>query len=82
MGVKMEDEEINSLSQNKFRSLTNRELEILKLITLGKSNTEIAKELILSVHTVKAYVCTILRKLGVDDRVQAAVKAVREKIIP
>ena len=64
------------------KPLTNRELEILKLITLGKSNTEIAKDLILSVHTVKAHVCTILHKLGVDDRVQAAVKAVREKIIP
>lgn len=64
------------------RPLTGRELEILRLITLGKSNIEIAKELILSVHTVKAHVCTILHKLEVNDRVQAAVKAVREQIVP
>ena len=47
----------------------------------GKSNTEIAKDLIVSVHTAKAHVCSILQKLCVDDRVQAAVKAVRENII-
>ena len=43
-----------------------------------KSNTEIAKELIVSVHTAKAHVCSILQKMCVNDRVQAAVKAVKE----
>ena len=61
--------------------LTERELEVLKHLVNGKSNTEIAKELIVSVHTAKAHVCSILQKLCVDDRVQAAVKAVRENIV-
>lgn len=61
--------------------LTERELEVLKLLVKGKSNTEIAKDLIVSVHTAKAHVCSILQKLCVDDRVQAAVKAIRENII-
>lgn len=61
--------------------LTERELEVLKLMVEGKSNTEIAKELIISVHTAKAHVCNILQKLSVHDRVQAAVKAIKEGLI-
>ena len=61
--------------------LTERELEVLKLLVAGKSNTEIANELIVSVHTAKAHVCSILQKLCVDDRVQAAVKAIKENIV-
>ena len=61
--------------------LTERELEVLKHLVKGKSNTEIAKELIVSVHTAKAHVCSILQKLCVDDRVQATVKAIKENII-
>ncbi len=61
--------------------LTEREMEVLRLLVTGKSNTEIAKELIVSVHTAKAHVCSILQKLCVDDRVQAAVKAIRENIV-
>jgi DNA-binding NarL/FixJ family response regulator len=61
--------------------LTERELEVLRLLVQGKSNTEIAKDLIVSVHTAKAHVCSILQKLCVDDRVQAAVKSIRENII-
>ncbi len=61
--------------------LTEREFEVLRLLVQGKSNTEIAKELIVSVHTAKAHVCSILQKLCVDDRVQAAVKAIKENII-
>lgn len=61
--------------------LTDRELEVLRHLVQGKSNTEIAKELIVSVHTAKAHVCSILQKLCVDDRVQAAVKAIKENII-
>jgi len=60
---------------------TEREMEVLRLLVKGKSNTEIAKDLIVSVHTAKAHVCSILQKLCVDDRVQAAVKAIRENII-
>lgn len=61
--------------------LTDREKEVLKLVIDGKSNNEIAKDLIISVHTVKAHVYSILQKLSVTDRVQAAVKAVRERLV-
>jgi DNA-binding NarL/FixJ family response regulator len=58
--------------------LTERESELLKLIAKGQSNKEIANQLYLSLGTVKSYVRIILNKLSVDDRVQAAAKAVRE----
>ena len=61
--------------------LTEREYEVLKLLVQGKSNAEIAEDLIVSVHTAKAHVCSILQKLCVDDRVQAAVKAIKENIV-
>lgn len=61
--------------------LTDREFEVLKHLVSGKSNTEIAKELIVSVHTAKAHVCSILQKMCVNDRVQAAVKAVKEGMV-
>jgi len=69
-------------SQNEGRvPLTEREYEVLKHLVSGKSNTEIAKELIVSVHTAKAHVCSILQKMCVNDRVQAAVKAVKEGLV-
>ena len=61
--------------------LTEREFDVLKHLVGGKSNTEIAKELIVSVHTAKAHVCSILQKMCVNDRVQAAVKAVKEGLV-
>lgn len=61
--------------------LSQREREVLKLIAQGSSNQEIAQQLYLSLGTVKSYVRMILNKLSVDDRVQAAAKAVREKLI-
>lgn len=76
----MNNWEINFTEQNK-KPLTEREIEVLELIVMGKSNTEIAKELIVSVHTAKAHVCSILQKMSVEDRVQAAVKAVREGLV-
>lgn len=57
--------------------LTDRELEVLKLMSEGKSNIEIAKAIHISQHTAKSHVCKILTKLAVSDRVQAAVKAVK-----
>ncbi|MBY0449057.1 MAG: response regulator transcription factor [Cyanobacteria bacterium] len=57
-------------------SLGEREHEVLRLLTLGNNNNEIAAQLFVSVHTVKSQVSTILQKLSVHDRVQAAVKAV------
>lgn len=73
---------LNSKSnQDNQVPLTEREYEVLRHLVSGKSNTEIAKELIVSVHTAKAHVCSILQKMCVNDRVQAAVKAVREGIV-
>lgn len=62
-------------------NLTEREKEVLKLIVEGYTNTQIAKKMSISTHTAKAHVGNILAKLDVTDRVQAAVKAVRTKII-
>ena len=56
-------------------NLTDREKEVLKLLSKGLSNTEIAEELVISSHTAKVHVSNILNKLAVTDRVQAAVKA-------
>ena len=73
---------LNSKSnQDSQVPLTEREYEVLRHLVSGKSNTEIAKELIVSVHTAKAHVCSILQKMCVNDRVQAAVKAVSEGIV-
>lgn len=57
--------------------LTERELEVLKLIVEGYSNPEIAASLHISLSTVKAHARSIMNKLAVDDRVQAAVVALR-----
>jgi len=75
------DENEFAYGDKNARQLTEREYEVLKLIVMGKSNTEIAKELVVSVHTAKAHVCSILQKMAVNDRVQAAVKAVRKGIV-
>jgi DNA-binding NarL/FixJ family response regulator len=57
--------------------LSQRELQVLRLIADGQTNQEIADELILSPTTIKTHVQNILTKLGVSDRTQAAVYAVR-----
>ncbi|MPZ64040.1 MAG: response regulator [Pseudonocardiaceae bacterium] len=62
-------------------SLTVREREVLRLIARGMSNRLIARELVLSEKTVKAHVSAVLSKLGVADRTQAALHAVREGMI-
>lgn len=69
------------ISEKIGKKLTEREYEVLKLVVMGKSNKEIAQELLISFHTAKAHVCSILQKMGVDDRVQAAVKAVKERLL-
>jgi NarL family two-component system response regulator LiaR len=58
--------------------LTERELEVLRLIARGQSNREIARELIISEKTVKTHVSNILSKLHLADRTQAAIYALRE----
>ncbi len=61
----------------KFAELTEREREVLHLISKGKSNQEIGDELYIGIKTVKTHVSNILSKLGVDDRTQAAVYSLR-----
>ena len=61
---------------DKYNNLTKREKEVLELIIQGKSNPQIANELILSIHTVKAHLESIYKKLGVHNKVQAAVYTV------
>lgn len=61
--------------------LTSREKQILKLMTEGYSNLEIAQFLVISINTTKAHVASILQKLEVDDRLQAALKALKNNIV-
>ncbi len=62
-------------------SLTKREREVLQLMVEGRDNQQIAAELVISLETVKSHVSAILEKLGADNRVQAAVEAVRAKLV-
>ncbi|MGD8997911.1 MAG: response regulator transcription factor [Anaerolineae bacterium] len=66
---------------NPFTELTTREMEVLRLIANGLSNSEIAEELVISGNTVKGHVSNILSKLHLADRTQVAVYAWREGIV-
>jgi DNA-binding NarL/FixJ family response regulator len=68
------------VSEN-LASLSEREMEVLKLIVEGKSNNEIAEDLYLSINTIKTHVRGIMNKLSVDDRVKAAVIALRSGLV-
>ncbi len=65
-----------------FGTLSIREREVLELLAAGLSNQELAMRLNISVSTAKAHVRNILRRLGVSDRTQAAVKALRTQLVP
>jgi len=84
-----ERHEEKGLSQDERRrretlleALTERELEILCLVAGGKSNQQMAQDLFLSVGTVKSHVHRVISKLGVSDRTQAAVLALRLDLAP
>jgi two-component system NarL family response regulator len=62
--------------------LTQRELDVLEQIVSGKSNKEIGTELDISEATVKTHINSLLSKLGVTDRTQAATAAIRRGIVP
>jgi DNA-binding NarL/FixJ family response regulator len=62
-------------------ALSEREIEVLQLISRGKSNKEIAATLFLAESTVKTHVASIYEKLKVTDRTEAVVKAIQRGII-
>ena len=61
--------------------LSQREVAVLRLIGLGKSNREIAEELVISIHTANCHVSHILSKVGVANRAEAAVYAARRGLL-
>ncbi len=78
--------EFNALSrrleeEHDGRRLTDRELEVLRLISRGMSNKDIGTELVIAENTVRNHVRNILEKLQVRSRVEAAMYAVREKLV-
>ena len=62
-------------------ALTQRELEVLKLVAKGQSNREIGDELYISENTVKNHVRNILEKLHLHSRMEAVIYAVRERLL-
>ncbi len=75
-----ENRETDAKNGDNF-NLTNREKEILGLIAKGMSNKDIANKLVISLYTVKNHVKNIIQKLAVEDRTQAAILALTEKIV-
>lgn len=65
----------------KIEKLTKRELQVLKLLSIGKLNRQVADELEISERTVKNHVSNIFKKIDVKDRTQAAVFAIRNNLI-
>ncbi len=75
------DKEMVRSDESSEYNLTIREKQVLKLIREGLNNNEIAKKLFVSVNTAKVHVSSIIQKLGVEDRTQAAIKALNDNII-
>ncbi|MGF7184491.1 DNA-binding NarL/FixJ family response regulator [Desulfitispora alkaliphila] len=67
--------------KNKFEDLTKREIQVLRLIAQGQTNKQIGKDLYISEKTVKNHITSIFRKLQVDDRTQAALCAIKAKLV-
>ena len=63
-------------------NLSSQETEVLRLIATGKTNRQIAQQLLISLSSVKTYVQRIIKKLGVSDRTQASVRAVELGLLP
>ncbi len=70
------------LREAQTAKLTTRQLKVLRLLTLGKTNRQIAQEMVVSLSSVKTYVARIIDQLGVSDRTQAAVRAVELGLLP
>ena len=72
---------VSPLDKSVLSQLSDREREVLQLLATGLSNTDIAHRLFLSEGTVKNYISTIFSKLGVTDRTQAALLAIRAGLV-
>lgn len=70
-----------SKDNEKLEKLTKRELQVLKLVAIGKLNRQVAEEMEISERTVKNHVSNIFKKIDVKDRTQAAVFAIRNNLI-
>ncbi|MCB0191127.1 MAG: response regulator transcription factor [Anaerolineae bacterium] len=76
------NEPINNAIQAETAQLTEREMDVLKLVSEGLTNKEIAHDLNLSIGTIKVHVSNILSKLQVTSRTAASVRATQSKLIP
>lgn len=74
-------EKLDNIKFSRSCYLTEREKDILVLITKGQSNSQIGEQLCLSTFTVKNYVSKIIEKLGVRDRTQATAKAIKYGLV-
>src|SRR6478736_4503939 len=83
MAVKLIDEfkQMSEPEQGPALRLTERELEVLRLVAKGLNNREVAKELFISENTVKNHVRNILEKLQLHSRLEAVMYAMREKLL-
>lgn len=77
----MREQQAPAAHEELHADLTERELDVLRLLAAGKANSEIAGELFISPKTVKNHIASILMKLQMENRIQAAVYAVRSGII-
>ena len=74
--------ELRGGAPDPLRSLTPREIDVLREVARGRANREIARTLSLSEETVKSHVSSILAKLGLADRTQAAIFALQHHVVP
>ncbi|AST96413.1 MULTISPECIES: response regulator [Shouchella] len=82
LDAKVQGQMISAFTANVplHQALTKREMEILKLMSEGKTNQQISEELYITIKTVKTHVSHILAKLEVEDRTQAVIYALKEKL--
>ena len=76
-----EEKVLGEISVKDCYNLTQQEKRVLILLSSGLNNSQIANKLEISINTTKVHVCSILQKMSVEDRTQAAIKAIRENLI-